>query len=173
VTAVALSGVAYAATRSVPISAGCFLGGFLIDADHYFDYIVVERQWRRWTPQAFLRYYFDTKFLYVVLPLHSWEVLSALLVIAVWFGAPLLGGYIAGALMHLIFDILINGEHALREPVKFYSFAYRWSQGFRTSRLLFPPPAASESSLKSQFWSVRHPTPGTTESPDRERTSDS
>jgi hypothetical protein len=170
VTSVALSGIAYATTRSPEISAGCFLGGFLIDADHYFDYIVVERQWRRWTPQEFLRYYFETAFQWVVLPRHSYELLAVLVGISAWFGFPLLVGYVAGAIMHLLFDIMINGEQALREPVKFYSFAFRMSRGFRMSNLLHPPTAATESSLKSQFWSVRHAQPKPEEPRTPERT---
>ena len=154
VTSVALSAVAYGGTRSVPIAAGCFLGGFLIDADHYFDYIFVERQWRKPGPAAFLRYYFESRFSRVVLPLHSWEVLGLLIAVSILSGAPLLAGYVVGALMHLVFDVMINGEHVLRNPVRFYSLAFRIHHRFAASRLLYICPPA-DSSLNSQFWSVR------------------
>lgn len=47
VTAAALGGIAYATTGSTELAAGCFAGGFLIDLDHYFDYLVFEGQWRK------------------------------------------------------------------------------------------------------------------------------
>jgi hypothetical protein len=155
-TSVALSGVMYATTGSAAAAVGSFFGGFLIDADHYFDYLVVERQWRKWTPPAFLRFYFDSRFARVVLPLHSWELLFLIIVVSAATGVPWLVGYLAGALMHLIFDVLINGDQSIREPVLFYSFFYRWSHRFMASSLLRPP-EVSDASLQAQFWSVRHP----------------
>src|SRR5437762_12639730 len=58
-TSLALGGVAYASTGSVEAAAGCFAGGFLIDVDHYLDYLLFEKQWRRPSPISFLRYYFS------------------------------------------------------------------------------------------------------------------
>jgi hypothetical protein len=156
-TSIVLSGVMYNTTGSAAAAAGSFFGGFLIDADHYFDYLVVERQWRKWMPQAFLRFYFDSRFLRVVLPLHSWELLFLIIVVSAATGIPWLVGYLAGALMHLIFDVLINADQSVREPIKFYSFFYRWSHGFQASTLLYPA-EVSTASLKAQFWSVRAPT---------------
>src|SRR5262245_24424087 len=49
---------------------------------------------------------------------------------------PLMVGYSVGALMHLIFDGLVNGEHAIRRPVLFYVFAYRMAQGFAATKLM-------------------------------------
>jgi hypothetical protein len=124
-TAVALGGVAYATTGSVEAAAGCFAGGFLIDVDHYLDYLFFEKQWRRPGPVSFLRYYFSSSPGKLVLPLHSAElmtVLFGLILIRPW---PLLVGYWVGALMHLTFDVLVNGEVVLKQPVLFYFFAYR------------------------------------------------
>lgn len=154
VTSVALSAIAYGQTRSAPLAVGCFLGGFLIDADHYFDYIFVERQWRKPWPPAFLRYYFENRFSRIVLPLHSWELLAVLLVFCILTGTPLLIGYLTGALMHLLFDVVINGEHVLINPVRFYSLAFRIRHRFAAEKLIHicPPP---DGSLNAQFWSVR------------------
>ncbi len=87
-TALALSGAAYAATGSPEAAAGCFAGGFLIDVDHYLDYLVFEKQWRRPGP------------------------------------------------LHITFDILINGEYALKRAFLFYFFAYRVSKRFAAADLM-------------------------------------
>jgi hypothetical protein len=163
VTSLALSAVAYGTTRSAPVAAGGFLGGFLIDADHYFDYIFIEKQWRKPWPAAFLRYYFESRFSLAVLPLHSWEVLALLVGLSVLTGAPLLIGYVTGALMHLIFDVAINGEHVLKTPVRFYSFLFRMHHRFEAVKLIEICPPAN-GSLNAQFWSVRHQNPETSDS---------
>lgn len=155
VTSVALSGATYSTTGSVPVAVGCFLGGFLIDADHYFDYLFIERQWRRPLPHSFLRYYFEARPTRLFLPLHSWELMALLSILAVGSDLPLLAGYLIGALMHLFFDILINGDHALRKPVRFYSFVYRASRKFSSQHLLRSPGEPGDHSLHSQFWSIR------------------
>ena len=135
-TSVALSAGAYAATGSATLAAGCFAGGFLIDFDHYLDYLVFERQWKRPNPADFLRYYFNCLPSKVVLPLHSVELMTALAIICHFSPHPLLSGYILGASMHLILDILVNGDHVLRMPILFYSFAYRASHRFLASALM-------------------------------------
>lgn len=134
-TAVALSGVAYATTGSAEAAAGCFAGGFLIDVDHYLDYLFFEKQWRSPGPVSFLRYYFSFSPRKLVLPLHSAEfmtVLFGLILIRPW---PLLVGYWVGALMHLTFDVLVNGDVGLKRPVLFYFFAYRARYRFAASHL--------------------------------------
>jgi hypothetical protein len=135
-TSLLLSGGAYAYTRSAPLAAGCILGGFLIDFDHYLDYVVFERQWRRSSPASFLRYYFTYQLQRVVLPLHSLELMIALVAAAVFWPHPVLIGYLLGATMHLVFDILINGSHLLKRRVLFYSFVYRALQGFSAEKLM-------------------------------------
>ncbi len=135
-TSLALSGVAYAATGSIEASAGCFAGGFLIDVDHYLDYLFFERQWRKPSPVQFLRYYFSCSPKKLVLPLHSAELMSLLFLIILAHPWPLLVGYWVGALMHLTFDVLVNGEHALRRPVLFYVFGYRIAQRFDAAKLM-------------------------------------
>jgi uncharacterized membrane protein len=135
-TSLALSGVAYASTGSIEVAAGCFAGGFLIDVDHYFDYLFFEKQWRKPSPVQFLRYYFTYSPKKLVLPLHSAEFMSLLFLLILAHPWPLLVGYWVGALMHLIFDVLVNGEHALKRPVLFYVFGYRVAQRFDAVKLM-------------------------------------
>jgi hypothetical protein len=135
-TALTLSTTTYLATGSAEAAAGAFAGGFLIDVDHYLDYLVFEKQWRRPGPVSFLRYYFTNRPRRAVLPLHSAELMTVLLAVIFAHPWPLLVGYWVGAAMHLICDILVNGEYGLRRPVMFYVFAYRASQRFATDNLL-------------------------------------
>ena len=135
-TALALSGVAYASTGSVEAAAGCFAGGFLIDADHYLDYLVFEKQWRRPDPVSFLRYYFTYSPKILVLPLHSAEFMTLLFLTMLVRPWPLLVGYWVGALMHLICDIMVNGDYAIKRPVLFYVFTYRARNRFAAKALL-------------------------------------
>src|SRR5437867_3821948 len=127
-TALALSGTVYATTGSVEVAAGCFAGGFLIDVDHYLDYLVFEKQWQRPSPLRFLEYYFNYSRQRLVLALHPFEAMALRFVTILVSPIPLVVGYWFGAAMHLTFDMLVNGEYALRRAVLFYLFAYRASQ---------------------------------------------
>lgn len=135
-TGIALGGVAYASTGSVEAAVGCIAGGFLIDVDHYFDYLVFEKQWRHPGPQAFLGYYFKHCPKRLVLPLHSIEFMAVLLFVIFRHPWPLLVGYWFGALMHLIFDVLVNGDYTLRRAGLFYFFTYRAAHNFAAETLL-------------------------------------
>jgi len=143
-TSLALGGAAYSATGSVEAAAGCFAGGFLIDVDHYLDYLLFEKQWRRPSPLRFLAYYFTNSPKKLVLPLHSVELMTLLLFVIAMFPFPLLIGYWIGAVMHLVFDILVNGDHALKRPVPFYFFSYRAMHRFAAEELLDVVPQALE-----------------------------
>jgi hypothetical protein len=135
-TACALSAMSYAATGSAELATGCFAGGFLIDLDHYLDYLLFEGQWRKPNPLDFLRYSFRGEPRFLVLPLHSFELMTMLTILAAILKNPLLIGYLTGAAMHLSFDIVINGDYALRQPFLFYFFGYRATRGFRAKELL-------------------------------------
>jgi len=134
-TSLTLGTATYCLTGSAEAAAGAFAGGFLIDFDHYLDYLVFEKQWRRPSPVSFLRYYFTNCPRRVVLPLHSAELMAVLLAVIFAHPWPLLVGYWVGAAMHLVFDILVNGEYGLKKPVMFYIFSYRASHGFATENL--------------------------------------
>ncbi len=135
-TSLALGGVAYIASGSTEAAVGCFAGGFLIDVDHYLDYLIFEKQWRRPSPIQFLSYYFAYRPKKLVLPLHSAEFMTFLLLVILVHPWPVLVGYWIGALMHLIFDILVNGGNAIKQPALFYIFAYRASHRFAADELL-------------------------------------
>src|ERR1700746_3910614 len=135
-TSLALSTATYYVTGSAEAAAGSFAGGFLIDVDHYLDYLFFEKQWRRPSPVSFLRYYFAACPKKLILPLHSAEFMVLLLAVMLVRPVPLLVGYWTGALMHLIFDVLVNGDYALKRPVLFYFFAYRARFGFAAEHLL-------------------------------------
>src|SRR3954468_6746804 len=124
-TSLTLSATAYYATGSMEAAAGAFAGGFLIDVDHYLDYLLFEKQWRRPGPVSFLKYYFMNRPRKLVLPLHSAELMTLLLATILVHPWPLLVGYWVGAMMHLTFDVLVNGEYGLRSPIAFYVFSYR------------------------------------------------
>src|SRR5215470_8406172 len=96
-TSIALSGAVYVTTQSEALAAGCFAGGFLIDFDHYLDYVVFEKQWRHASPLSFLKYYFSYKPQRLVLPLHSMELMTLLLAVIIARPFPILVGYWFGA----------------------------------------------------------------------------
>jgi hypothetical protein len=139
-TSFALSAVAYASTGSAEAAAGCFAGGFLIDVDHYVDYLLFEKQWRQPWPRSFLTYYFKQKPSRFVLPLHSAELMTVLLAVVLFHPFPLLVGYWFGAAMHLTFDVLVNGECAIKRAFLFYFFSYRARHGFAARELTDPKP---------------------------------
>src|SRR6058998_1516276 len=117
--------VASAATAflsgSLPLATAVALGGFFIDVDHAVDYVIFNRQ-RDLRPAAFLRYFLEARPARVVLALHSWELFA---VLAWWTRWPLLWGYLGGAAMHLLLDIVFNGALLPTNVVAFYSFTYR------------------------------------------------
>jgi hypothetical protein len=158
-TSVILGAGAYATSGSAELALGCFTGGFLIDVDHYLDYLLFERQWMKPAPSQFLRYYFTNQPRLLVLPLHSYELMTVLFVLALLFRPPLLIGYLLGALMHLGFDIAINGDYALRHRFLFYSFGYRAALNFRADVLLdvSPVPAETGTHPYREFLSILPP----------------
>src|SRR3990172_4289226 len=141
-TAVGAAGITYAASGSAELAAGVFTGGFLIDVDHYVDYVVFERQFSP-NPFRFLNYYHRGQFSWVVLGLHSYELMTCLALLAAFTGWQWLAGYLLGAVMHLGFDIVVNGQVALLNPIRFYSFFYRMRFGFSKQGLIREQPSAS------------------------------
>jgi hypothetical protein len=167
-TALTLSATTYYATGSKEAAAGAFAGGFLIDVDHYLDYLIFEKQWRRPGPVSFLRYYFTSRPITLVLPLHSLELMTLLLAVIFIHPWPILVGYWVGAAMHLVFDILVNGEVGLKSPFFFYIFSYRASRRFAAEHLLRDvviSPEAGSRPVKDFFvrWLPRKAEPGDSE----------
>jgi hypothetical protein len=143
-TSLMLSTTTYYATGSVEASAGAFAGGFLIDVDHYLDYLLFEKQWRQPSPVSFLQYYFTSRPRKLVLPLHSAELMTALVALILVHPWPILVGYWVGALMHLSFDVLVNGEYGLKRPIGFYVFSYRALHHFAAEKLVNDVGVSSE-----------------------------
>jgi hypothetical protein len=133
-TAVACA-ASFALTESVPATAAIAAGGFLIDVDHFVDYVLFEKQ-RNLRPGAFLRYYLDGRVQHAVLVLHSYELFALLIALAWWLDTPLLWGYLLGGLMHFGLDIRFNGEGTPRSIGAFYSFTYRLAHRFDARALL-------------------------------------
>jgi hypothetical protein len=133
-TAAACAASAVAAD-SWPLAAGIAAGGFLIDVDHAVDYVLFERQ-RDLRPGAFLRHYLEGRVRRAVLVLHSYELFAMLAAVAWWTQAPLLSGYLVGALMHLALDIVFNGRLTPYSIAAFYSFGYRLTRRFDAQALL-------------------------------------
>ena len=148
-TTAAACAASAAVTGSWTLAAGIAAGGFLIDVDHAFDYVVFEGQ-RDLRPGAFLRHYVEGRVRRVVLLLHSWE-LMALLAAAAWLApAPWLVGYLLGATMHLALDIVFNGEVVPRSILAFYSLTYRAVHRFDAPTLLGSVPLTPA----GEFWSA-------------------
>ncbi len=133
VTTAAACAAAYVATGSAALTAGLAAGGFLIDLDHVFDYVLFERQ-RNLGPSAFLRYYLEGRVRRVVLPLHSYELLVLLALLAWLSHRDWLWGYVIGTALHLPLDIIFNGRLVPGGLVHFYSFTVRARAGFRAAR---------------------------------------
>jgi len=75
---------------------------------------------------------------------------------------PALVGYWVGAAMHLVCDMLVNGEAGLKSPVLFYIFSYRVSHSFSAQHLLknvVVPAEAGSRPVKDFFlrWLPRKP----------------
>ena len=148
VTTAAACAATAALTGNVTLTAAIAVGGFLIDVDHAVDYVLFERQ-RDLRPGVFLRYYLEGRTRHFVLALHSYELFALLALAAWWTGAVWLWGYLAGGLMHLALDLLVNGELTPRSIVPFYSFGYRLAHRFDAAALLGHPNTAPS---PAGFW---------------------
>jgi hypothetical protein len=133
-TAAACAITAYV-TGSVSITAAVAAGGFFIDVDHFVDYVLFDRQ-RDLRPRAFLDHYVAGRMRYAVLVLHSYELFALLLALAWWTQAPLLSGYLVGAVLHLGLDLAFNGRVTPYSITAFYSFGYRLAHRFDAAALL-------------------------------------
>ena len=149
-TTVAAGAATTATTGSWTLTAGIVAGGFLIDVDHAFDYVVFDGQ-RDLRPAAFLRYYVEGRVRRVVLALHSWELMAILAVLAWMTPSPWLVGYLLGASMHLALDLAFNGEVVPRSILAFYSFSYRASHRFDARTLLGGVPLTPAG---ERFWAA-------------------
>ena len=149
ITTVVASAATVYVSGSLALASAVVLGGFVIDVDHAFDYVVFNRQ-HDLRPSVFLRYYLEGRAKLVVLILHSWELFALLTAIAWWTGSSLLWAYLGGAVMHLLLDIAFNGKLLPHNIIGFYSFGYRAAHGFNGATLQGPRDRA----VPTKFWSA-------------------
>lgn len=141
VASAAFGGGLLAASGSVELAAAAFIGGTLIDLDHYLDYLCFNGR-QHPHPLRFLDFYGTHQYTRVVLIFHAWEwVLPSLILIMLHPSPPALGLWL-GAMFHFALDLGFNAPR-IRRPFLFYSLIYRWLQDFRKDRLLYPEPAPS------------------------------
>ncbi len=124
----ALSSVFYLMTGSVEGSVASFVGGFLIDTDHFLDFWLYKKR-ITYTNEFFGKYY--EKFGKVFIPLHSVELLWLAYLAQVLTGSVILLGLCAGMAVHLIMDIIGNKNVS---PFTYFLF-YRALNRFERARL--------------------------------------
>jgi len=141
------------------LTAAVAAGGFLIDLDHVVDYVVFEDR-RALTPGAFLRHYVEGRMRRTVLMLHSYELVALLGLLAWWTESVTLFGYLGGAVMHLVLDLIWNGRLTPHSIVAFYSFAYRAAHHFDGQQLLGRPNFAPGGAFWADFFRGTRLAPG-------------
>ncbi|MBN1309144.1 MAG: hypothetical protein JXA18_14565 [Chitinispirillaceae bacterium] len=120
----------YLSTKSVPVAGASFMCGFLIDVDHFLDYI---REYGfRTDSKDFFRVFHETRFTKLVLFLHAWEWTIGLFFLA-WFSGwnELILGSFVGVFHHLVLDQWANGATAWG-----YFFSYRAVKGFSMEAIM-------------------------------------
>lgn len=111
----------------VAMFVGAFLGEFLLDADHLFDYVVAFGP--RFNLEYFLSGTMFEKTHMIILPFHSWELVLASAIAAGFVKNRtlriLLVAFMFGIFLHLAYDTVYN--HIF---IQGYSFIYRWAHHF-------------------------------------------
>jgi hypothetical protein len=119
-----VSTLIYAATRSMPVTVVSFFSGFLLDIDHFIDYI--REYGLRVSRKEFFRVYYETRFEKLLLLFHAWELVPGLLLLA-WLSGwnEVMLGLLAGIFHHMVLDQVGNGFTA-----RGYFFIYRAAKRF-------------------------------------------
>ena len=133
-TSAVVLGVVFAVTNSLAFALSAAGGSLLLDIDHLFDYWLIDHQ-HSLNPVRFLKYYSRSLPRRRLLLLHSYEVLAVLVAFALLTAEKAVGGFVAGAFIHLGADVLPRSNYRLWQRVKLYSLAYRWHHGFNSNRL--------------------------------------
>ena len=146
-SSLAAGGALYYVTGSSAALAGSMLGGFLIDGDHlidqlwsiyrqapYLDSAPASNRGSRTARSQVIQHLRRRKLVRLPLIFHSYELLAALVILAVSVRTPFLIGLLAGYALHLLLD-LVRHHHEFRSPL-FYLLSYRMAQGFRRDRLI-------------------------------------
>jgi hypothetical protein len=126
-----ISMVTYVVSRSIPMAAVSLAAGVLLDLDHGFDYM--REYGMRLDPAFFFHSFHNTLYRRVVIPLHGWEWLPLLGLLALRMrGNPFAVGALIGTTQHLLFDQFTNGVAGCG-----YFFVYRVMKKFVTGDI-FP-----------------------------------
>ncbi len=127
---VAVSLSIYAASKSVKLAAASFIGGFLLDLDHFFDYF--REYGLKIKINEFFDVFYETRFKKLILPFHAWEWLPVLLVFSLfsaWNSWTM--GFCIGMTHHMVLDQSGNNIRALG-----YFFVYRAIKGFAKNSII-------------------------------------
>lgn len=114
---------------------GGLLGGFLIDLDHLFDYVLAFGS--NFNLQAFLKGYQFVKIDKIFIPLHAWELPIILFLVVVFVKKinlklkTVIAAFALGLFFHLAIDTVTNEQY-----FKSYFLSYRASKGFELKELV-------------------------------------
>jgi hypothetical protein len=109
------------------IFIGSFLGEFLLDIDHLFDYVIAFGP--RFNLEYFLNGTMFEKTNMIILPFHSWELII-IAAIGAWLVKNrsiriMLISFMIGVFLHLAYDTVYNHIY-----IQGYSFIYRFIHNF-------------------------------------------
>lgn len=114
---------------------GGVLGGFLIDLDHLFDYILAFGL--NFNLEAFLKGYQFVKIDKIYIPLHAWELPVILFLVVVFVKKinirlkTIIAAFALGLFFHLSIDTVTNEQY-----FRSYFLSYRISKGFELKELV-------------------------------------
>ncbi|MDO8136635.1 MAG: hypothetical protein Q6354_03250 [Candidatus Brocadiales bacterium] len=115
----------YALNREPAQAISCFLAGWLLDLDHFYDWV---QNFGFNTDYTYVYNRFGTNRIsrpYILL--HSWEpIIGFWLLYAFYSISPLISGIFLGFTFHLALDQIFNGP----KKVLLYFFTYRLIHGF-------------------------------------------
>ena len=115
--------------KSWKISAVSFLSGVLIDCDHIIDYSWEFR--KRFRLNEFFSSYYNDKFLFFMVILHSWELLVSLGVCSFLIDCnPWIVGITIGFTQHLALDQIFDKPSRLA-----YFFFWRFKRSFNAKKI--------------------------------------
>jgi len=127
----AVSLALYAWLRDIALAVSSFAAGFLIDIDHYFDYVLTYGL--RFNARHFYSSFYGAgEYTRIIIILHAWEWLAVLLAVPWWIGwNPVLTGALIGLGHHFLLDQIFNPAFPLT-----YFFTYRLRHGFKIDRII-------------------------------------
>jgi len=106
------SAATYAVSQSAAMAAVTLLSGVFIDADHFIDYVVMNRP--PYSLRRCINTYYKSRLTHVFLLLHSWELMGILALAAMashW--NPAATGLLIGMGHHLLLDQIFNNPYPL------------------------------------------------------------